>query len=137
MRPAQNMPMRLVVDTNVVVSGIINGDGAPGKIVDAILRGEITVIFSSPILAEYQEVLRRSKFAFDLEKILDFIEAVEGGGEYMLPIASTFTLPDEKDRPFIDVARTAGCPVVTGNIRDFPPATDVKILSPTQALALL
>ena len=71
--------MRLVVDTNVIVSGLLNGAGFPGKLINAILRGEITVVYSEPILAEYREVLVRPKFGFDAELVKDFVELLERG----------------------------------------------------------
>lgn len=129
--------MRAVVDTNVIVSGMLNGAGAPGKIVDAILRGEITVILSDLVMAEYQEVLRREKFSFDLADILAFLEVVDGDGEFVAPVFSSMPLPDPKDRPFLDAALTAICPVITGNARHFPPETGAEILSPAEALARL
>lgn len=129
--------MRAVVDTNVVVSGMLNGAGSPGKIVDAILRGEIAVIHSDLIVAEYREVLRRGKFAFDLADILAFLEAVEMVGEYVELSPSAMPLPDPKDRPFLDAALYALCPIVTGNAKHFPPETGAEILSPAEALARL
>ena len=122
--------MRAVVDTNVIVSGMINGAGVPGKIVDAIFCGEIIVVHSEQIVAEYREVLHRGKFAFDLADIQAFLEAVEGEGEFVMPLLSAMTLPDDKDRPFLDAALAASCPVVTGNTKHFPPGCGVEILTP-------
>ena len=47
--------MRVVLDTNVLVSGLFFG-GVPGKILSAWHAGRITVVLSAPILAEYREV---------------------------------------------------------------------------------
>ena len=129
--------MRAVIDTNVIVSGMLNGAGTPGKIVDAVLRGEISVVHSDLILDEYREVLHRGKFAFNLADIRAFLDAVESDGEFVAIFASTMPLPDPKDRPFLDVALHAVCPVVTGNGKHFPASTGVKILSPAKALTLL
>lgn len=129
--------MRAVIDTNVIVSGMLNGAGTPGKIVDAVLRDEILVVHSDLILDEYREVLHRGKFAFNLAEIRAFLDAVESDGELVALLASTMPLPDPKDRPFLDAALYAACPVVTGNSKHFPAATGVKILSPSEALALL
>jgi putative PIN family toxin of toxin-antitoxin system len=129
--------MRAVIDTNVIVSGMLNGAGTPGKIVDAVLRGEITVVHSDLILDEYREVLHRGKFAFNLADIRAFLDAVESDGEFVALVASTMPLPDPKDRPFMDVALYAACPVVTGNGKHFPASTGVNTLSPAEAIALL
>ncbi|NEX23818.1 putative toxin-antitoxin system toxin component, PIN family [Thiorhodococcus mannitoliphagus] len=59
--------MRVVVDTNVFVSGLINPRGAPGA-VDAVIEGRITPVFSSETLAELQDVLARPRLQRFLRK---------------------------------------------------------------------
>lgn len=54
--------MRLVLDTNVVVSGLLWG-GAPAQLLDAAQVGEIELFTSRPLLAELSNILIRSKFA--------------------------------------------------------------------------
>ncbi len=129
--------MRLVVDTNVIVSGILNPKGPPGKIVDAILEGAVTVVYSSRILSEYREVLNRKTFGFSPEDIVAFLEAVENLGELVLPATSTIQLPDETDRPFLDAALDKRCPITTGNLKHFPSAAGTEILSPAKVLSRL
>lgn len=50
--------MRVVLDANVVVSGIF-WSGPPQKILERWLEGKLTILVSEPILAEYGDVLRR------------------------------------------------------------------------------
>ena len=50
--------MRVVLDANVVISGIFWG-GPPQQILKRWLEGKLTLVMSAPILAEYQDVLRR------------------------------------------------------------------------------
>lgn len=50
--------MRVVLDANVVVSGIF-WSGPPQNILKRWLKGKLTLLVSGPILAEYQDVLRR------------------------------------------------------------------------------
>lgn len=54
--------MRLVLDTNVVASGLLWG-GAPAQLLDAAQVGEIELFTSRPLLAELSNILIRSKFA--------------------------------------------------------------------------
>ena len=49
-------------DTNVLVSGMINPMGAPGRIVDLMREGELELTVDDRILAEYTAVLKRRKF---------------------------------------------------------------------------
>lgn len=51
--------MRIVLDTNVLVSGLLNPHGSPGRLLDHFLAGDITLLVDDRILAEYGEVLRR------------------------------------------------------------------------------
>ena len=54
-----------VIDTNIVVSGLITADaGSPiAKILDGMLKGEIPYLMSEELLIEYAKVLRRPKLA--------------------------------------------------------------------------
>lgn len=55
----------VVVDTNVVVSGVIVGDPAspPARILDAMLDGRLLYLMSGALFADYSEVLRRPAIA--------------------------------------------------------------------------
>ena len=54
-----------VVDTNVVVSGLIDGDSArpPARILDAMIGGRLLYMMSPALLGEYSAVLRRPAIA--------------------------------------------------------------------------
>ena len=54
-----------LVDTNVVVSGIVGLDAQspPVLILDAMLRGELPFVISADLLAEYHEILVRPSIA--------------------------------------------------------------------------
>lgn len=54
--------MRLVLDTNIAISGLLWG-GAPGRLIDAAVAGRIQLTSSTPLLAELLGVLLRPKFA--------------------------------------------------------------------------
>lgn len=53
--------MRLVLDTNTALSGLLWGS-TPAKLLDAAEQGRIELISSTPLLAELQGVLMRPKF---------------------------------------------------------------------------
>ena len=54
--------MRIVVDTNLLVSGVIS-PGLPRRLVNGALAGEFELCTSEVLLAELLEVLSREKFA--------------------------------------------------------------------------
>lgn len=131
--------MRVVIDTNVLVSGLINPHGAPGRVVDGILAGNLVPLFDDRILAEYRNVLHRPRFGFDpadVDALLDYIEA---HGEPMTAPPLHITLPDPSDLPFLEVAHAGMAEkLVTGNGRHFIPTSGshtVSVLSPSELLA--
>jgi putative PIN family toxin of toxin-antitoxin system len=60
--------VRLVLDTNTAVSGLLWPGGPPGHVIDAALDGRIELFSSTALLAELQGVLDRPKFARTLVK---------------------------------------------------------------------
>lgn len=114
--------MRVVVDTNVLVSGTLNPHGAPGRIVDALLAEAITALHDDRILSEYREVLLRPAFGFrrsDVEALLDFLESA---GEHVSAEPLALVLPDPDDLPFLEVATSGSADaLITGNVRHFKP----------------
>jgi putative PIN family toxin of toxin-antitoxin system len=127
----------VVLDTNVLVSGLLNPSGRPGRIVDLVLGGEIRLLVDDRILAEYRQVLRRPRFGFaaaDIEAVMGFLETES---ERVLPPALP-ELTDPKDQPFLEVAAGGGADsLITGNTRHFSPGrrpSTVHVESPAQFL---
>jgi putative PIN family toxin of toxin-antitoxin system len=115
--------MKIVLDTNVVVSGLLQAQGNPAQVLALVLSGAIQICHDKRILAEYTEVLARPRFKFDpkrIREVLNKIEtdglALDAGGE------SHLDLPDPDDEPFLAVALAASADfLVTGNLADYPP----------------
>ncbi len=49
--------MIVVVDTNVLVAGLLSPFGPPGEIVRMIVAGSLSLCFDARILSEYSDVL--------------------------------------------------------------------------------
>ena len=60
--------MRLVLDTNTAISGLI-WQGVPGQLIDAAVLGRVQLISTVPLLAELEGVLQRRKFRETLQRI--------------------------------------------------------------------
>lgn len=129
--------MRLVVDTNVLVSGLLTPFGAPGVIVSLIAAGRLVLCYDARILAEYDDVLRRPPFAFEEENIASFLAQIQAQGEMVAPVPLSIRLRDEDDEPFLEVAAAAGVEfLVTGNLRHFPEGgwNGIRVVSPREFL---
>ena len=133
--------MRAVFDTNVIVSGFLSPNGAPGRIVEWLRNGTLTAVLDDRIAAEYGEVLARPMFDLPEREVRIVLEAIRGRAEWVEVGAKDLArgLPDPDDAPFLECARAAGVPVVTGNARHYPraPARDVAVLTPAQFIAAL
>src|ERR1700722_12019187 len=74
--------MRLVLDTNVLVTAIRNRSGASAEIVKSVLRGHIVMLASVPLFLEYEEVLTRSEHLIaasaSIEEIANLLDALAG-----------------------------------------------------------
>ena len=130
--------MRIVLDTNVLVSGLLNPGGAPGRILDLILAGEIILLVDDRILDEYRTVLRRPKFGFQPGDVADLMIFIEKESERVLASPLGISLPDRGDDiPLLEAAVSGLAEaLVTGNARHFRPAArlELSIEGPAQFL---
>lgn len=56
--------IRIVLDTNVLLSALLNPQGAPAQVLLlTVLEPDIQLCVSDEIFAEYEEVLHRPKFS--------------------------------------------------------------------------
>jgi putative PIN family toxin of toxin-antitoxin system len=127
--------MRVVLDTNVLVAGLLSAAGPPGWIVEAVLAGDLEPAFDGAIRQEYEEVLRRPEFGFPAARIDDVLAALDQFG-FVAAAAKPWpiALPDPDDAPFLAVAAASASVLVTGNLRHFPARArgEVKVLSPRE-----
>jgi len=110
-----------VLDTNVVVSGLLSPSGPPGRLVDVLLGRRLRLALDDRIEIEYREVLARPRLGIEPVRreaflaILQFQDHVTGMPWPHRPP------PDEDDVAFLEVAlQTAARTVVTGNLKHFP-----------------
>lgn len=69
--------IRLVLDTNVLVSGFLKPRGSEGRIIDVIVAGVAQLCLSDPILEEYRELLMRPKFGFDSHRVASLLRKLK------------------------------------------------------------
>ncbi len=133
--------MKLILDTNVLISGLLNPQGPPGRIVDALRSGELQLIIDDRILSEYVCVLRRPYFEryFSRTDREHLIEYLTKNSEYTVATVRVSGLPDPSDAPFLETALTADVPLVTGNRKHFPSdlCKECAIYSPAEFIQLI
>ena len=114
--------MRLVVDTNVLVSGLLSPFGPPGVIVNLITTGRARLCYDARIFTEYLDVLQRPAFPFAEREVAALLAQVAASGELVAPTPLSTPLPDSTDAPFLEVAIAASAEyLATGNLKHFPP----------------
>lgn len=127
--------MRIVLDTNVLVSGLLSPFGPPSEIVRMVSSGAVSLCVDARILSEYEDVLLRPKFGFDRDSVAALLDYIAFRGEAVASAPLAWRLPDPDDEPFLEVA--LGCPadyLVTGNNGHFPAAArdGVEVLTPAE-----
>lgn len=127
--------MKIVLDTNVLVSGLLTPFGSSGEIVRMVSAGILILQYDSRMLLEYQEVLYRPKFQFDREHIDTLLAYIKQNGQIIPAGPLKKRLPDPDDEPFLEIAieGRASC-LITGNKSHFPRQSrqGMKILSPSE-----
>jgi putative PIN family toxin of toxin-antitoxin system len=134
---------RAVLDTNVLVSGLLSPGGPPATLLDEIAAGNLTPVYSDPIFEEYAEVLLRPALRLDPDAVLELLLLFGEVAEYISPGNDTLygvdhsDFPDMDDLPFYAAALAAHCPLVTGNRKHFPDSGPVEVLNPGDFVRVL
>ncbi|MBI4431327.1 MAG: putative toxin-antitoxin system toxin component, PIN family [Candidatus Omnitrophica bacterium] len=130
--------MKIVLDTNVLVSGLLFPLHIPGEIARLIASGQIQLCYDGRILAEYRRVLLRPKFGFEQSYVDALLDQISTIGHRTITQPLSIHLPDRSDEPFLEVAASGGVKyLVTGNLKDFPNAHEIyriRIISPADFL---
>lgn len=121
--------MRIVIDTNILVSAILKDRDPEAVILFVAECDDMEWIVSSEIMMEYREVLSRPKFGLQTDtlhawfSLLDRITVV-------WPVDVSIDFPrDQKDAKFLSCAIVAGADYFITGDRDFSQAQ--KLLSTT------
>jgi uncharacterized protein len=111
--------MRVVLDTNVVVSGLLFG-GVPLKIVRSALCKEFTYVTSVPLLEEMQTVLAYKKFGLSSEEIRDLTGPLVEAAEFAVSTEEISVIERcPADNRVLECAVAGRCAaIVTGDKRD-------------------
>jgi uncharacterized protein len=132
--------VRVVLDTNVLVSALLTVHGAPAQLLGLVRQGILTVCADGRILDEYEEVAGRPEFPFSKVDVTTLIRFLRESCELVSARPTVRRLPDADDEPFLEVAVHGRLDaLVTGNTRHFPidRRAGVRVVTPAELLALL
>jgi predicted nucleic acid-binding protein len=126
------MRQRAVIDTNVLVSGLLRSGGPPAMILDSIVEGRLEPVLCRQTVAEYARVLRRPGFGFESGKFDELVTLIGQQGIWVdVPdYPQALDLPDPSDWPFAAMALALRCPLISGNARHFPDRLGLTLYSP-------
>jgi putative PIN family toxin of toxin-antitoxin system len=137
--------LKVVVDTNVLVSGTILDRGNPYEILEAWRRQEFTLVLSAEIVAEIETVLRRPKIfkKYNLtETLIARLIAAFGQEATTIKTISIDPIPDVEpaDLKFLACAEVSDADyIVTGDqeLLDLKTHRHSRIVSPRAFLTVL
>ena len=115
--------MKIVVDTNVIVSALLRSGSNPALVVSLIARKEIKLCLSEDIFSEYQKVLARPKFKrIDQKRVKKLLLQMKIEALWVEPQMSVDAIKDDPaDNKFLECALQSGAEfIITGNTRHFP-----------------
>jgi len=129
--------LKIVLDTNVLVSALLRPESLPDRVLDLVLARQVTLALDQRIFTEYRTVLFRPEFAFPRDHVSNLLEFVWQSSERVQATPLPIRLPDPDDVMFIEVAVSAlANALVTGNLKHFPASQrhGVRVLSPREWL---
>jgi hypothetical protein len=132
--------LKLVVDTNLVVSALLKPQSNPALIISLILRGDCSLCLTNDIMTEYAEVLAREKFKrLDRTKVNELLSKLKKLALWIAPKVSLHkVIQDPADNAFLECAVEAKADfLITGNIQHFPfkKYRQTLILTPAEFMA--
>jgi putative PIN family toxin of toxin-antitoxin system len=115
------LPLRLVLDTNVVVSAALKPEGLQRTVLLLALTKPARLYVSSPILAEYRTVLSCPELQIRKGLRHRFLQLIAGRAHLVSPAKRIAVAVDPDDDMFLECADSARADyLVTGNQRHFP-----------------
>ena len=131
--------IRVVLDTNVVVSAALLDEGLPSAIFDLATNKLVLMLISPDILAEYEKVLHYPRLKLDSSRISRFLSDIRKAGVLVVPGRTLNISRDELDNRFYECAEAGKADfLVTGNTRHFPVNhKGTRIVTPRELVAHL
>ena len=96
--------IRVVLDTNIVVSALLNPSGPPAQVfLHALAATELRMCVSGSIFAEYEDVLRRPRLRRSPEEIASALAAIRSSALWVAPSQPVTACIDPRDDMFLEL----------------------------------
>ena len=99
--------MRVVLDTNILISAFVFPGGSPEAVYRAALEGRLELITSHPLLAEFGRVLS-AKFGWGSERVREAVAHVARNAEVVRPTATVHAVEADPADDRVLEAASAG-----------------------------
>ena len=140
--------MRIVLDTNVIISAILNPHGSPGEILNRVFDQKVSLCLSPPLIAEIRRVLRYPKMVESIKRKGRTVELAEELVEKIVAIARVTTgqitinrtATDPDDDKVLECAVEAHADyIISGDrhLKDLGNFQGIPILTPSALLDML
>ena len=115
------LPLRLVIDTNVLISAAIKPAGLQRTVLLLAITRPARLYVSRPILEEYREVLGRPELRIRKGLRQQFLQLIKNHSYTVVPTGRLDVTSDPDDNIFLECADAARADyLVTGNQKHFP-----------------
>jgi len=133
------IPLRLVIDTNVVVSGALKPEGMQRTVVLLAMTKPARWYVSDAIVAEYAAVLARPELKIRKGLRLQLRQLIENHTRVVTPARLRQVTSDPADNMFVECADAARADyLITGNQRHFPTFwKNTKIITSSEFLSII
>jgi len=132
------LPLRLVIDTNVLISAALKPAGLPRTVLLLAMTKPARWYVSRPILEEYREVLARPELQIRKGLRQQFLQLIKNHSYTVTPTKHLEVTPDPADNMFLECADAARADyLVTGNQKYFPRFwKNTKVITPRELISL-
>jgi putative PIN family toxin of toxin-antitoxin system len=113
--------LRLVIDTNILVSGALKPDGLQRTVFLLAIIKPATLYVTEAILAEYREVLARAEFKIRKGLRQQLLQLIKNRAQFVTPTLVLRVAKDPDDDKFLECADAARADyLIASNQRHFP-----------------
>lgn len=132
-------PLRLVIDTNVIVSAALKPEGLQRTTFLLAMTKPARLYVSQPILDEYADVLSRPELKIRKGLRRQLLQLIRNRSNLVVPSRRLEVAGDPDDNRFLECADAARADyLVTGNLRHFPRFwKKTKIITPREFIGLV